>query len=99
MQPPRSGNIAAHSRSRASIRQMKRTKREVVNRGGVAYIITTWDDETGDAEIREYGLSDDLIRCCEWTHWPEPQGDVIGEAVWFSADGIELERHLLRLGG
>jgi hypothetical protein len=77
---------------------MKRTKREVVNRGGVAYVVTRWDDETGDADILEYDDSDKLIGRCVWTHWPEPQGDVIGQAVWFSTDGAEWERLPLRLG-
>jgi hypothetical protein len=76
---------------------VKRTKREAVNRDGVAYIVTTWDDQTGDAEICEYDRSDDLVRRCEWTHWAEALGDAMGEAVWFSPDGAELERRPLRL--
>jgi hypothetical protein len=77
---------------------MKRTQRELVNRGGVSYVVTTWDDETGAAEILEYGEDDQLIRRCEWTHWAEPQGEIVGEAVWFDPGGDVLERRPLRLG-
>ena len=74
---------------------MRRTERKVVNRAGVAYVMTTWDDESGDAVIVEYAANDMLIRQCEWVHWPEADGDVIGEAVWFDPDGVELERRPL----
>jgi hypothetical protein len=33
---------------------VKRTHREIVNQRGVAYMVSTWDDETGDSEILEY---------------------------------------------
>jgi hypothetical protein len=80
---------------------MKHTQRELVNRGGVAYVVTTWDDETGDAEIREFDGENALLRRCVWTHWPthERKDSVIGEAVWFDPHGVELETRPLREQG
>ena len=64
----------------------------------MAYAITTWEDETGDAEISEFDHADGLIRRCVWTLWPESEqtGSMIGEAVWFDPGGKELERRPLR---
>jgi hypothetical protein len=77
---------------------VKRTHREVVNRGRVAYTVSTWDDETGDAEILEYDSRDALLRRGSLTYWSHgtKDGEVVGEAVWFDPDGGELERRPLR---
>jgi hypothetical protein len=77
---------------------VKRTRREVVNKGGVAYIVVSWDDELGDAEILEFDDADSLIRRGVRTFWPEAerQGAVIGEEVWFDPAGVELGRRPLR---
>ena len=81
---------------------VKRTRRENVNRNGVAYMVSTWDDETGDAEILEYDSRDALVRRGVRTYWPRDStagevidGEVLGEAVWFDPDGVELERRPL----
>ena len=78
---------------------MKRTRRESVDRGGVAYTVVTWDDELGDAEMREFDAADALIRRGVRTYRPasEQRGPVIGEEVWFDPDGNELERRPLRI--
>jgi hypothetical protein len=77
---------------------VKRTQREVVNRGGVAYTVVTWDDEIGDAEILVFDDADSLIRRGVRVFWPEDehQGAVIGEEVWFDPAGNELEWRPLR---
>jgi len=65
----------------------------------VSYSVeTTWDDETGNAEIREFDLQGNLVRRCEWSIWPEGERrvDLIGEAVWFDSGGVEVERQALR---
>ena len=77
---------------------VRRTRREVVNRGGVAYTESTWDDETGDSEILEFDSQDSLVRRGVLRYWATGarDGDVVGEAVWFDCDGAELERRPLR---
>jgi hypothetical protein len=68
-------------------------------RDGVVYRWeTTWDDETGNAEIREFDQQGILARRCEWSIWPkdERRDDLIGEQVWFDAEGAEIERRPLR---
>ena len=66
--------------------------------GATLRVETTWDDETGDAEIREFDQLGALVRRCEWTIWTEVErrDDLIGEAVWFDARGAEIERRALR---
>jgi hypothetical protein len=81
---------------------MVRSKTETCVRDGVAYPVeTTWDDETGDSEISEFAPDGVLVRRCDWRIWSdaERRGDQIGEAVWFDASGVELERHPLREHG
>jgi len=82
---------------------VKRTRREDVNRNGVAYTMSTWDDETGDSEILEYDDRGALLRRGVLTYWPRESdaeevsdGEILGEAVWFDPDGAELERRPLR---
>lgn len=78
---------------------MIRTQTEECVRDGVVYRWeTTWDDESGNAEIREFDQSGTLVRRCEWSIWPEHErrDDLIGEAVWFDAGGAEIERRPLR---
>jgi hypothetical protein len=79
-----------------------RTKTEECVREGVTYRVeTTWDGETGNAEIREFNMSGRLIRRCDWRIWPEDQRreDQIGEAIWFDASGVEIVRRPLREQG
>jgi hypothetical protein len=74
-------------------------KTEECVRDGVTYRVeTTWDDETGNAEIRELSLDGHLVRSCDWRIWPEVEQreDQIGEAVWFDPSGVEIERQPLR---
>ncbi len=78
---------------------MLRTQTEERARDGVTYRIeTTWDDETGDAEIREFDQQGTLVSRCEWSIWPEydRREEQIGEAVWFDSRGVEAERQALR---
>jgi hypothetical protein len=72
--------------------------KECVKDGFTHRLETTWDDETGSADIREFDQHGALVRRCEWSIWPEHEqrGDAIGEAVWFDASGTELERRALR---
>ena len=75
------------------------TKAEECVRGGVRYRVeTTWDDESGNTEIREFTLDGQLVRSCDWHIWPESEWreDQIGEAIWFDSAGTELERRPLR---
>jgi hypothetical protein len=81
---------------------MVRSQTETCLRDGVAYRVeTTWDDETGNSEIREFAPDGKLVRRCDWRIWPEAEqrGDQIGEAVWFDASGAEIERRPLREHG
>ena len=83
----------------AMIRPVVRTQTENCARDGATYVVeTTWDDETGNAEIREFDQHGTLVRRCEWSIWSEEvrHDDLIGEAVWFDSHGVELERHALR---
>jgi hypothetical protein len=78
------------------------TKIEECVRGGVTYRVeTTWDDESGNAEIREFTLEGQLVRLCDWRIWLEDErrGDQIGEATWFDNSGAEIERRSLRERG
>jgi len=68
-------------------------------RDGVAFKVeTTWDDETGSAEIREFDAAGALVRRCDWIIWPDGKrrDGQIGEAVWLDASGAEVERRPLR---
>jgi hypothetical protein len=67
-------------------------------RDGISYRVeTTWDDESGNAEIREFDQTGTLVRRCEWSIWPEEnrRDELIGEAIWFDARGVEIERDAL----
>jgi hypothetical protein len=78
---------------------MLRSQSETCVRDGVVYQVeTTWDDDTGNSEIREFGSDGRLVRRCDWRIWPEAEhrGDQIGEAVWFDSSGAEIERRPLR---
>ena len=92
------GELTASSRTRVrggDTSTVIRTQTEECMRDGVVYRWeTTWDDETGNAEIREFDESGTLVRRCEWSIWPEHERrhDLIGEAVWFDAADGELER-------
>jgi hypothetical protein len=81
------------------MRPVLRTNTEECVRDGATYRVdTTWDDETGNAEFREFDHAGTLVRRCEWSIWPEHERreDQIGEAVWFDAGGAELEHRPLR---
>jgi hypothetical protein len=71
-----------------------RVRRAESGRPGVASTVTTWDDETGAAEIVGHDDGDRILRSCTWTPWPEERwdGPVVGEAVWLDAEGNELSR-------
>ena len=73
-----------------------RTRREEVNSPTVAHTIAVWDDETGDAELVEYGHDGQIRRRAVISHWPDVNdakpGDVVGETIWYGPDGAELER-------
>lgn len=78
---------------------MIQTKTEECVRDGVTYRVeTTWDDESGNAKIRELTLDGQLVRSCDWRIWPdeERRDGQIGEATWFDSCGAEIERKLLR---
>jgi len=48
------------------------TKSEECVRDGATYRVeTSWDDETGCADIREYSLTGELVRRCDWRIWPK----------------------------
>ncbi len=75
------------------------TQTEECVRDGVTYRAeTTWDDESGNAEIHEFSLEREPVRRCEWRILPESERrpDQIGEAIWFDALGVEIERYPLR---
>ena len=77
---------------------MLRSQTETCVREGVVYRVeTTWDDETGNSDTREFDWDGNLVRRCEWRIWPETElVDQVGEAVWFDASGTESERQPLR---
>ena len=78
---------------------MIRKKTEECVRDGVTYRVeTTWDDESGNAKIREFTFDGQLVRSCDRRIWPEEQrrDDQIGEAIWFDPSGAEIERKPLR---
>ena len=75
------------------------TQTEECVREGVTYRVETrWDDESGNAEIREFSIAGELVRRCDWRIWPENERleDQIGDAIWFDASGTEIERRPLR---
>ncbi len=81
------------------IQDVLRSQTETCIRDGVAYSVeTTWDEETGNSEIREFSPDGKLVRRCDWRIWPESErhGDRIGEAIWFDAFGTEIERKPVR---
>jgi hypothetical protein len=50
------------------------TKTEECVRDGLTYRVeTTWDDESGNAEIREFTVDGQLVRSCDWRIWPEDE--------------------------
>jgi hypothetical protein len=72
-------------------------KTEKCVRAGVTYRVeTTWDDESGDAEVREFTLDCQLVRSSDWRIWPEDERreDQIGEVTWFDSSGAEIERRV-----
>ena len=73
-----------------------RTQRQDINSATVAYTIAEWDDETGNGELVEYDRDGRKRRRCVLAYLPDngtaAPGDVIGEAAWYDASGVELER-------
>ena len=69
-----------------------------VRDGVVNRVETTWDDETGNSEIREFDPDGKIVRWCDWRIWPEAEqrANQLGEAVWFDSSGAEIERRSLR---
>jgi hypothetical protein len=83
----------------AIIRPLVRTQTKQCVRDGATYRVeTTWDDATGNAEIHEFDQAGALVRRCEWTIWRdhERRDNLVGEAAWFDARGVEMERRPLR---
>jgi hypothetical protein len=83
----------------ATLWKVLRSQTRTCVRDGIAYRLeTTWDDETGNSEIREFDRDGTLVRRCDWRIWPaaEQHGAQIGEAIWFDGSGAELARRPLR---
>ena len=89
-------SVSTANRRRILPSVVVRTKREEVNSPTVAHTIATWDDETGDAGLVEYGHGGQIRRRAVISHWPDvgdaKPGDVVGETIWYGPDGTELER-------
>jgi hypothetical protein len=66
---------------------------------GGTYSVSTWDDETGNAEILEYDSVDQLICRREWelfrTGVPGPDG-MCGELRTFDPSGEQIDARPLR---
>src|SRR5438105_14494461 len=58
----------------AMIIGMLRSQTETCVREGVVYRVErTWDDATGNSDIREFDPDGNLVRRCEWRIWPEAE--------------------------
>lgn len=79
---------------------MLRCKRVESTSPTVAVSVIRWDDETGEAEKTEYDHDGRLVRRAVVERFPRDEwlDDVVGEAVWFDADGQELRRDPVLLG-
>jgi hypothetical protein len=68
---------------------------------GGAYSVSSWDDETGNAEILEYDVAHRLICRREWelftTGAPGPDG-ICGELRTFDPSGEQIDARPLRHG-
>jgi hypothetical protein len=74
---------------------VRQTKREDgPTPAGGAYSITTWDDETGNAEILEYDAADQPICRREWelftTGTPDSDG-IYGQVRTFDPSGAQID--------
>jgi hypothetical protein len=65
-----------------------------------AYCVTTWDDETGEAEKVVYDERGRTLRRAVVTRFPPERwdGEVVGEATWFDAEGRVFRRAPVLLG-
>ena len=79
---------------------MQRSRRVDARGADFAYCVTTWDDETGDAERVEYDEHGRPIRRAVVTRFPRErwEDDVVGEAAWFDADDRLVRRSPVLLG-
>ena len=78
---------------------MRRTRREAgPTPNGGAYSITSWDEDTGNAEIVEHDEQGAILCRHEWRIFgspPAPDGTV-GEVVTFDTEGVESGRRPLK---
>ena len=79
---------------------MRDSRREVgPTPAGGAYSVTTWDDESGNAEIVEYDSSDHVICRRDWelstTGAPGPEG-IVGELRTFDPAGRKIGARPIR---
>ncbi len=79
---------------------MVRSKRVDSTSPDFAYCVTTWDDETGEAEKIVYDDLGRTLRRAVVTRYPRERwdGDVVGEATWFDADDRVVTREPVLLG-
>lgn len=80
---------------------MRRTQREAgPTPSGGAYSITTWDDDTGNADIVEYDDQGGKICRHKWIIFAgAPAADgVVGEMLTFDAQDREIGRRSLKTG-
>jgi hypothetical protein len=78
---------------------MRRKRREAgPTPGGGVYSITSWDDETGDADVVEYDEQGGVVRRHEWIIFAGPPAadGVTGEMVTFDAQDRETGRRPLK---
>jgi len=67
---------------------------------GGAYTVTTWDDETGNAEIREYDSTDQLVCRREWQLFTTGAGGpdgIVGEVRTFDPSDQQISARPLRI--
>ena len=79
---------------------MRRTKRVDSTSPAFAYSVTTWDDETGEAEKILYDELGRLLRRATVTRYPRERWDedVVGETTWFDAEDRVVARKPVHLG-
>ena len=79
---------------------MRRSKRVESTSRDFAYCVTTWDDETGEAEKVLYDDLGRMLRRGIVTRYPREawEDDVVGEATWFDADDRVVGRAPVLLG-
>ncbi len=61
---------------------------------GNAYSVTTWDDQTGDADIQEFNEADELV-CAGMNGGSPHRNNGTGEMTTFDVEGNEIARRPL----